>query len=537
VPDAVVIGAGPNGLAAANRLADAGWSVAVLEAADHPGGAVRTAEVTAPGFHNDLYSAFYPLAAISPIIQDLQLERHGLTWTHAPLVVAHPTGDGRAAVLSRDIDVTAASLDSYRPGDGEAWQRMVAQFELIQQPLVAALFRPFPPTAPAAQLAKVLGAGGLLRFARFMTMPLRRWADEEFGGAGAAALAAGNALHSDLGPDAAGSAVFGWLLCMLGQLVGFPVPVGGAGALTDAMVARATAGGATVTCSAPVADVVVRDGRAVAVRTEDGREIAAAKAVIAAVDAPQLFGSMVAAEHLPPRLLRDLERFQWDNATLKVDWALDGPIPWTLPECVGAGTLHLGGDIDALSRYAGHLSVGEVPASPYAVVGQMTTSDASRSPAGTESAWAYTHLPQHVRGDAGPDGITGRWDDAEVNAVVNRLEDLMEQNAPGFRSHIVGRHVLGPWDFQRNDRNLWRGAINGGSAAIHQQLVWRPIPGLGRPETPIRRLYLASASAHPGGAVHGGCGAIAATTALREAGVVGPIRTAINRALQRRIYR
>ena len=537
MPDAVVIGAGPNGLAAANRLADAGWSVAIVEAADEPGGAVKTADVTAPGFHNDLYSAFYPLAAVSPVIQDLQLDRYGLQWTHAPLVVAHPTGDGRAVVLSRDIGVTAASLDGYRAGDGDAWLRMVAEFERIREPLVAALFRPFPPAAPAVQLGRVLGTAGLLRFARFVTMPLRRWTDEEFGGAGAAALAAGNALHSDLGPDAAGSAVFGWLLCMLGQVVGFPVPVGGAGALTDAMVARAKARGVTVTCSAAVAEVVVRDGRAVAVRTEDGREIAATKAVIAAVDAPQLFGSMVAAEHLPVRMLRDLERFQWDNATLKVDWALDAPIPWQIQSCAGAGTVHLGGDIDALSRYAAHLSVGEVPASPYAVVGQMTTTDASRSPAGTESAWAYTHLPQRVRGDAGADGITGKWDEPEVTAVADRLEDLMERNAPGFRSHVVARNVLGPWEFQRNDRNLWRGALNGGSAAVHQQLIWRPIPGLGRAETPVRRLYLGSASAHPGGAVHGGCGAIAATTALRDAGMVGPVRTAFNRALQRRIYR
>jgi phytoene dehydrogenase-like protein len=531
VPDAVVIGAGPNGLVAANRLADAGWSVVVVEAADRPGGAVKTADVTAPGFHNDLFSAFYPMAAVSPVIKALELEQYGLRWSHAPTVVAHPTGDGRVATLSRDRAITAASLDRYHPGDGDAWIGMLSEFERIRDPLIDVLFRPFVSTVAAARLARVLGAGGLLRFARFVTLPLRRWSEEEFGGAGAGALAAGNALHSDLGPESAGSAVFGWLLCMIGQVEGFPVPVGGAGALSDAMVARARSKGVDIVCGSAVTEVIVRQQHAAGVRTEDGAEIAADRAVIAAVDAPQLFGSLVAAQHLPTRFLQDLQRFQWDNATLKVDWALDAPIPWSLDDCVGAGTLHLGGDLDALSRYSSQLAVGEVPAEPYAVVGQMTTSDPTRSPPGTESAWAYTHLPQRVRGDAGPDGVTGCWDEREVEIVVGRLEQQMERHAPGFASRVVGRHVLGPWDLQRADRNLWHGAVNGGSAAIHQQLFFRPTPGLGRPETPVRGLYLGSASAHPGGAVHGGCGANAATTALRDSGVLGPLRAGVSQRL------
>jgi phytoene dehydrogenase-like protein len=537
MPDAVVVGAGPNGLAAANRLVDAGWSVTVLEAASTPGGAVKSAEVTAPGFCNDLFSAFYPLAAVSPIIQGLRLEDYGLRWTHAPTVVAHPMPDGRAVVLSRDREVTAASVDQFHSGDGDAWLEMVAEFERIKDPLLAALFRPFPPAMPALGLLRRLGAAGLLRFARFATLPLRRWVDEEFGGPGAAALLGGNALHSDLGPEAAGSAVFGWLLSMLGQTVGFPVPVGGAGRLAEAMAARATSRGAVITCDAAVDQILVRDGRTVGVRTTDGREVDASRAVIAAVDAPQLFNDLIGPDHLPDRLQRDLDHFQWDNATLKVDWALDAPIPWAVDGCAQAGTLHLGGDLDALSRYAGHLALGEVPEAPYAVVGQMTTTDATRSPAGTESAWAYTHLPQRVRGDAGGDGITGSWDEREVDLVVGRLEAQMERNAPGFSRHIVSRHVFGPWDLQRSDRSLWRGALNGGSAAVHQQLFWRPVPGLGRPETPVTGLYLGSASAHPGGAVHGACGAIAATTALRDSGVIGPLRTAVNRSLLRRIYR
>lgn len=536
VTDAVVIGAGPNGLVAANLLADAGWSVVVLEAADRPGGAVKSAEVTAPGYLTDLFSAFYPLGAGSPVIQSLELERYGLRWSHAPAVVAHPTGDGRAALLSRDVDVTAASLASYHPQDGAAWRELHEQFLSVQEPLLDALFRPFPPLLPAARLARRLGTAGLVRFARFGTLPLRRWADETFSGIGAPALVAGNALHTDLGPDSAGSAVFGWLLCMLGQTVGFPVPVGGAGALTDALVTRARDRGVDVVCSAAAAGIVVRGGRAVAVRTADGREVAADKAVLAAVDAPQLFTQLVGPEHLPDRFLRDLVHFQWDNSTVKVDWAIDGSIPWMVQDCAAAGTVHLGGDLDALSRYTSQLSLGLVPALPYAVVGQMTTADPTRSPAGTESAWAYSHVPQRVRGDAGDDGLGGSWDEREVAVLVERIEQRMEADAPGFRDRIVGRHVMGPWRLQDDDRNLWRGALNGGTAAIHQQLIWRPTPGLGRAETPVRALYLASASAHPGGGVHGGCGAIAATTALRDAGVTGPLRRAMIGALQRRLY-
>ena len=535
--DAVVIGSGPNGLVAANFLADAGWEVVVLEAADAPGGAVRTAELTAPGFRNDVFSAFYPFGAASPPLQALQLDRHGLEWTHAPTVLAHPTGDGRVAVLHRDPDITAASLDDYHRGDGAAWRELLEQWEAVRDPLLAALFRPFPPVRPGAALLRRLGTADMLRLARFMVLPVRRMAEERFGGEGAAVLLAGNALHTDLGPDSAASGAFGWLLSMLGQTVGFPVPVGGAGALTDALVARLAGVGGEVVCNAPAATVVVRQGRAVAVRTVDGREVPATKAVLAAVDAPQLFGSLVPAEHLPPRLVSDLDRFQWDNSTVKVDWALSGPIPWSDARIRDAGTVHLGGGLDRLSGYAHELTVSAVPDDPYCVVGQMTTSDSSRSPAGTESAWAYTHVPQVVNSDAGDDDITGRWDGREVAAVAARIETAIERLAPGFTDLVIERHLLGPHEFQGRDRALHLGALNGGTAAIHQQLFWRPFPGLGRPETPVQRLYLASMSAHPGGGVHGGPGANAAQVALRDAGSLGTVRrSAVGRTL-RALYR
>jgi phytoene dehydrogenase-like protein len=536
VTDAVVIGAGPNGLVAANVLADAGWSVLVLEATDSPGGAVRSAEVTAPGFVNDLFSAFYPLAVASPVLTGLDLDRWGLRWTQAPTVVAHPTDDGRSALLHRDPEATAAGLDRYAPGDGDAWLELVDRFRAVREPLLDALFWPFPPVVPGVRLLRELGLAETLRFARFALQPLRRWTDESFNGVGAASLMAGNALHTDLGPEAAGGAIYGWLLAMLAQTVGFPVPVGGAGKLSQALVDRLRDRGGQIVCGAPVAQVVVRGGRAVAVRTAAGDEHPAGKAVLAAVDAPQLLTSMVGEEHLPPRMREDLRRFQWDNATLKVDWALSGPIPWQDPECGLAGTVHLGGPVDALSAYTGALASAAVPARPYVVLGQMTTADATRSPAGTEAAWGYTHLPQHVRSDAGGDGITGRWDDREVQVVVDRLEAEVERHAPGFRDLVIGRHVFGPLGLQAADPSLFRGALNGGTAAVHQQLVWRPVPGLGRPELPVDRLYLASSSAHPGGGVHGGPGAIAARVALRDAGVLGPLRRAALKAGFRAVY-
>ncbi len=233
--DAVVIGAGPNGLVAANALADAGWNVVLLETEDTVGGAVRSAEVTTPGFVNDLFSAFYPLAAASPIIRDLELDRHGLAWVHAPDVLAHVLDDGRAAVLSRSLDQTANSVDSFAAGDGEAWVAMFRQWQRLRDPLLDALFTPLPPVRSMLRLLRRTGTAEALDLARRAVLPVRRLAEESFSGAGAGLLLTGNALHSDVPPDAAGSGVFGWLLAMLGQDVGFPAPRGGAQLLADAL--------------------------------------------------------------------------------------------------------------------------------------------------------------------------------------------------------------------------------------------------------------------------------------------------------------
>lgn len=526
IADAVVIGSGPNGLVAANVLADAGWSVIVCEAADTPGGAVRSAELTAPGFVHDVASAFHPMAAASPVLRELHLDRHGLAWCHAPAVVAHVTPDDRAVVLHRDVAATAASVEAFGAGDGAAWTAMARDWDRLRDDLLETFLRPFPPVRAGARLLRTLGAGDALRFARMLAQPVRRLGEERFAGDGARLLLAGNALHTDLGPDDAGSAVFGWLLSMLAQDVGFPAPRGGAGELTGALGRRLRAGGGRIDLGRPVAEILVRRGRAVGVRDRAGDPVLARRAVLADVAAPVLYRDLVDERHLPARFLSDLRTFAWDDATVKLDWALDGPVPWTAPGVRGAGTVHLGADLAGMRGFAADLGAGREPAEPFLLFGQMTTTDPSRSPAGTESAWAYTHLPR------------GRsWSGVDLARVAARVEATVERNAPGFRGLVRARRVQGPDDLQAGNPSLVQGSVNAGTAAIHQQLFLRPVPGLGRADTPLERLYLAGASAHPGGSVHGAAGANAARAALAANGRAGPLYRGAIRAAHRRIYR
>lgn len=516
MPDAVVIGAGPNGLVAANVLADAGWQVEVLEEQPEPGGAVRHDRGVDPDFVSDVFSSFYPLAAASPILAGLRLEEHGLRWSRAPSVVAHPLTDGRCALLDRDVEVTAASLEAFAPGDGDAWRRLHDIWEKLRPDLLGTLFTPFPPVRAGARLALRLRAAGGLRMARSLVLPVRRLGEEEFHGEGGRVLLAGNALHADLAPESAGSGGFGWLMTMLGQTYGFPVPAGGSGALTDALVRRLRSLGGEVRCGQRVERVVVRGGRAVGVRTAAGDTVAARRAVLADLSVPALYGDLVEPEHLPAQLLDDLRRFQWDFATFKVDWALDGPVPWQAEQAARAGTVHLADGVDELTRFAAQLATREVPDRPFLLFGQMTTSDPSRSPQGTESAWAYTHVPHEIRADAADEGVTGSWNAKEQELMADRMERQVERFAPGFRRRIRARRVLAPPTLEAMDANLVGGAINGGTTAMHQQLFFRPVPGTGRPETPIPGLFLASSGAHPGGGVHGAPGANAARAALHR---------------------
>jgi phytoene dehydrogenase-like protein len=530
VADAIVIGAGPNGLVAANHLADAGWDVLVLEAEPEPGGAVRSGETAHPGFVHDRFSAFYPLVAASKVITALELEKHGLKLRRAEAAVGNPLPGGRAAmVYGGDLDRTCAGLEALEPGDGEAFARWMGYWERIGPPLVDALMSPFPPVRGGARLLRALGSPRELgEFARLGLLPVRRFGEEEFRGEGARLLFAGNALHADFAPESPGGSVYGLVLVGLAQSVGFPAPEGGAGEVTAALVRRLEAAGGRVECGARVERVVLSGGRAVGVRTDDGRSHAASRAVLADVGAPQLYERLVGLEHLPGRYRDGMRRFNYDAGTVKVDWALSGRVPWTAPEMADAGTVHVAESVEQLTMSLAQIAAHRIPARPFLVAGQYAGFDPTRQPEGAETVWGYTHVPQGPRGDAGDDDLGGRWDEREREAFADRMEAEIERAAPGFRDLIVGRHILAPPDLEAQNANLVGGAINGGTAQLHQQLVLRPLPGSARPGTPIPGLFLASSSAHPGGGVHGACGANAARAALRTSWTT-PVRGALRR--------
>ena len=498
---AVVVGAGPNGLAAAIALAEAGRDVTVLEASDRPGGAVRTEELTLPGFRHDVFSAVYPAGAASPVFARMELGRHGLRWTQPAACYAHPLGGGRAAALYPDVDRTAASLDALHPGDGAAWAAFarpwLRRFGALRNTMLAG----FPPLKGPAEL---LARGGLrtgLDLARLLLMPAHALAHELFGAGGSRAWLYGAAMHGDVPPHGAGSAIAAAYLNILGHAVGWPSPEGGAERLAEALVSKLRAAGGEVRCGARVTRIAVRRGRVTGVEVQDGGALATP--LVVADTTPRALLAL-AGDALDGPYADALRRFRHGPATLKVDWALDGPIPWEAPEAREAGTVHVGGGeeevLEATTTRAG------LPQLPFLLLGQQSLADPSRAPAGRHTAWAYTHGPK-----------SADWA-AEAARHVERVEAQVERFAPGFRDRILARHVLSPADLEGRDPNLVGGDVGGGSYAL-DQTVFRPVAALSPYRTPVRGLYLGSASAFPGGAVHGVPGDAAARTALAEARV------------------
>lgn len=517
--DAVVIGAGPNGLVAANVLIDQGWNVLLLESQPIVGGGVRSDSEVEPGFVHDTFSSFYPLGAVSPVIRALGLEDHGLRWTRAPAVLGNPMPDGSWAVLHHDVEATARGLDALHPGDGDAWLRLHDDWTTIGPAVTEALLTPFPPVRAGLKALRHLRKVGGLDYVRTLLEPVATMGGKRFSGEAGQLLLAGNAMHADIPMTASGSGILGLLLAMIGQTDGFPVPEGGAGMLSRAMANRFVARGGVIRCGTRVASITLDNNRATGVVTEHGEHVRA-RAIVADVAATALYGQLIEWSDLPEKVRRGMRRFEQDPATIKVDWALSRQVPWTNAPELGPGTVHLADSVDDLAHSQDAIVNHTVPANPFLLIGQMATADPSRAPAGAESLWAYTHVPQVVRRDEGPDGLTGSWDDDEIRRMADRMQARIERYAPGFSSTIISRRVLGPHQLESLNENLVKGALGGGTSGLHQQLVFRPIAGLGRAETAFRGLFLGSASAHPGGGVHGACGANAAR-AVQAAARVG----------------
>ncbi|HET8952375.1 MAG TPA: NAD(P)/FAD-dependent oxidoreductase, partial [Solirubrobacteraceae bacterium] len=491
-----------NGLTAAIALAEAGRDVTVLEASGRAGGAVATEELTLPGFRHDRFSAVYPAAVASPVFARMPLDRHGLRWIHPRRCYAHPLPDGRAGALSVDMEETTATLDALHPGDGDAWRAFATPYVKHFGAWRDTMLHGFPPVRGPARMLAAHGLGGTLDFAKLLLTPAQALAGRLFSANGSRAWLYGSAMHGDAPPMSAGSAIAATHLNVLGHAVGWPSPEGGAGRLAEALVSHLESLGGTVRTGARVERIAVERGRAVGVELAGGERVAGPLIVADVTPAALL---RLCGDALGGRYAAGLRAWRVGPATLKLDWALDGPIPWTAPEAREAGTVHVGGAegavIEALSPVG-----DELHPRPFMLLGQQSVADPTRAPAGKHTAWAYTHGPQ----DADWAGETDRQ--------VERMEAQVERFAPGFRDLILARHVQGPADLERANPNLEGGDVGAGSYAL-DQVVFRPVAKLDPYRTPVRGLYLGSASTFPGGAVHGACGDAAARRALADARV------------------
>lgn len=466
--DAVVVGSGPNGLAAAITLAEAGRSVLVLEANSTIGGGARSQELTLPGFIHDVCSAIHPLGAGSPFFQTLPLARFGLEWVQPEIPLAHPLDGGRAAALHRDIDRTAAELqdDGYRRLMRPLvrnWKNLAPE---ILQPVLHFPRHPF-------QLAR-FGAPALLPTRTLANLVLKR---EE-----SRALLAGMSAHSFLPLDALASASFALVLGAAGHAVGWPLPRGGSQSITDALAGYLRELGGTIATDRPVTDL---------------GELPKSRVVILDVTAWQFL--RLAGTHLPASYRSRLKRFRHAPGVFKMDYALSAPIPWDAEACRRAGTVHVGGNLDEIARGEQDVAEGKHPEHPLVLVAQQSLFDHTRAPNDQQTLWAYCHVPFGSDVD-----------------MSERCERQIERFAPGFRDCILARSCRPAARIGESNANLIGGDINGGAASL-TQLVARPILSATPYRTPFRGVYLCSASTPPGGGVHGMCGHHAARAALKEA--------------------
>jgi phytoene dehydrogenase-like protein len=468
MPDAVVVGAGPNGLAAAIELARAGLSVSVLEAADTVGGGARSAKLTLPEFVHDVCSAIHPLGVASPFFRTLPLTDHGLAWIEPPAALAHPFDDGSAALLARSPEAAMPALGE----DDERWRRLFAPFVRDTDSLLDEILAPLH--VPAHPLT-------LARFGLRALLPATTVARRSFRGETARGLFAGLAAHSMLPLERPPSAAFGLMLGLLGHAVGWPFPRGGSQALSDALASYLRSLGGEIETGRRVSSLV---------------ELGETRPVLLDVTPRGLLE--LAGDRLPDRYRRRLENYRYGPGVFKLDWALDGPIPWRADECSRAATVHLGGTLEEIAASEAAPAQGRVAKLPYVLLAQQTLFDPTRSPEGRHTAWAYCHVPN----GSGVD-------------MTERIESQVERFAPGFRERILGRSALGPADLERSNPNYVGGDINGGLADL-RQLFTRPVVRSSPYSTPLPGVFLCSASTPPGGGVHGMCGYHAARAALRS---------------------
>lgn len=498
--DAVVIGAGPNGLTAAATLARHGWQVLVLETRDRPGGAVYSEPLTLPGFVHDVGAAFFPFADHSPAFRFLNLAGAGLQWVNAEWESCHPAPDGSAVTIGRDLDRTVVAFGV----DGPAWRWLGGWQQKMGRRLAEALLAPLPALGPAWRL----GAANILGLARAGLSTTAGFARRHFQSEAGRRLIPGLALHVDLGPEDIAGTGLGLVLALLAADSGFRIPLGGARSITTALLQRLHEANGRVQLNARVRRIIVRQRRAVAVQTESGEEIAVRKAVLADVGAPALFLKLLDARAAGWWLRQRMKRFRYGWGTFKMDWALSGPVPWTVPEARSAAVVHAGDSLNDLIHFTRQVRRGHLPDNPYLVIGQQSLADPGRAPPGGHTLWAYSRVPSTL-----PEG----WA-SQREGFADRIERRLEGLAPGFRRLIRGRYIAAPPDLEAMDENLVGGDLGGGSAQIRQQLFFRPAFPYFRYRTPVKGLYLASASAHPGAGVHGACGFNAAHMALRDQG-------------------
>jgi phytoene dehydrogenase-like protein len=465
-PKACVIGAGPNGLAAAIVLAQAGFHVDVLEAQPQPGGAARTMELTLPGFKHDFGSAVYPLGAGSPFFSSLPLSDHGLEWIHSPTALAHPLDDGTAVTLERSLDQTSHSLGI----DGKTWERLMRPFVTHWKEFAPQILGPvsFFPENP-------------LLMARFGMLALQsaqsiasRFRDQR-----TRALFAGLAAHSFLSLDEPLSAAFGILMAVPAHAVGWPVPRGGAQSITNALCGVFASFSSKVSVSSPVQNLAAVEKYDLTICDLTPRQML-----------------KVAGQRLSETYKRQLANYRYGAAVFKVDYALNAPIPWKAVECSRAATVHLGGSFEQIAESEKAVRSGQHPDRPFVLLAQPSLFDISRAPAGKHTAWAYCHVPNGSRVD-----------------MLQKVEDQIERFAPGFRDCILARRVFSPADLESMDANLVGGDIGGGLMDL-RHFLFRPTRR--HYATSAHDVYICSSSTPPGGGVHGMCGYHSAKMALKR---------------------